>query len=129
MTNRFADRVAIEISEASGDARSRVREQRGLYEPLDAIVRAVLHSNQTGWIAINQRAAVEIETETVLPAARAVGREPSIHVMRQSLSFDLRPVHRQFFDVAEASLFEVEGTEHATDAGGLSARDRCRADD
>src|SRR5438552_4023727 len=94
-------------------------EGRGLHESFDAIVSAVPHFDAAGIVAVDQRAAVEIETEAVFAGTGAIGGEAAVDVMREAGTFGLVPVHWKIFEVAEIVFLEIEGAEDAVDVGGL----------
>ena len=71
-------------------------------------MRPRLHADLAGLVAIDQAAAIEIETKAVLSAARMVGGQVAIYIMRESQPLHFRPVHRQLFGIAKRPLLKVK---------------------
>jgi hypothetical protein len=127
--NGGSDRPPVHIHEVRGEARAGLVERRCLNEPFDAIMRARLSFDQSGRVAVNESAAVEVEAKAVLAAPRMVGCKLPVDVMRQPIAFDLAPVHGQVLGVAEAALLKVERAQNARHGARLRAQRRSESDD
>ena len=79
------------------------------------IMRARMNRDFLGIVAIDQRAAVEIEPEAPLPAVGGVVGELAVDVVGQARAIDLEPVHGQVFAIAQPAFLEIDGFEYPAD--------------
>src|SRR5437016_13054047 len=92
--------VAVQIDEVGGDAGAGVFERRGLDVGFDAIGCAGAGFDALGIVAVEERAAVEIEAEAELAGVGAVGGEVAVDVVGEAGAFGLEPGNGWVFVVA-----------------------------
>ena len=112
--------VLVLVEVVSTDAGAGVFEGGGLGPGLDAVAGAGGDLELLGVVAVEERAAVEVEAEAVVGGAGAVGGEAGGEVVGEAGRFDLDPVHGEVFLVAEAGFLEVDGAEDARDGRRLA---------
>ena len=79
------------------------------------------------FVAVDHRAAVEVQAKTVLPAVGPVGGQAALDVRRQIWPFHLHPMHGRIFKIAQPAFFKVDAIEHARHVGRLAKRRRQQA--
>ena len=106
---RLGQRMFVPVGKVGCQAGPRVGQDSRLHVGLHQIVSAWLGLDEAGLIAVDDRSAVEIEPEGVLPGVGPVGGQTPLDVIGQIRAIELIPMHGNVFGIAQPAFLEVDG--------------------